>query len=195
MQFSCVHTDVVSEKCNSISVDPVPCLDGCFCYYSVKDGANTVDYSNSNMSHLPHQVLPQTQQLIMATEQFQTLDKIDDNLLQIKNFSFQGSNLRHVSDKAWKSLISTADSVNFPGNKLTHVPTFLQTETYQTYLWLSFNPFKCSCDMMWMRDWLLNTTNVKKKEKENITCGAGKWKGMVLKSGSSKFLVVSFFYN
>ena len=44
-----------------------------------------------------------------------------------------------------------------------------------TNLWLSNNPYECNCDMLWMKDWLVDTGNV--MDKENVTCSGNGIKG------------------
>ncbi len=159
----------------TFSVLPVPCLDRCTCFYSTMDAANTVDCSHNNMTKLPTEVLPQTEQLIMARNNMQTLRSMAKNLSQVKHFDLHDCHLKKISEKTMTALLAGAMKVNLSGNKLQKLPSVLATENFTTKLWLANNPFECTCDMMPMRDWLVNTTNV--MDKQNITCVGGKWKG------------------
>ena len=42
-------------------------------------------------------------------------------------------------------------------------------------LWISDNPYECNCDMLWMKDWLMDNENV--MDKKNVTCSGSKVKG------------------
>ncbi len=173
--FCALYTNI------ALSADPLPCLNGCLCFYSTYDNTNTANCSNNNMTNLPDQVPPGTQQLIMAGKYLTTIDSTDKSLLQIKNITFKGGNIRHISDGAWKSLLQNLGTLDLSWNKLRYISDILQTGTYKRHIWLSNNPFLCNCDMMWMRDWLLNATNV--MDKENITCASGEWKGKTAVQG------------
>ncbi len=152
-------------------------MNKCFCYYSVEDAANTMNCSNNNMTHLPHQVLAGTQQLIMAGETFTHVDSVNKELIQIKKYSLKMGNIRHVSNQAWNVLLENADIVNLSCNQMTSISHLLTTNSFKAQLWLGNNPYECNCDMMWMRDWLQNATNV--MDKETITCASGKFKGKI----------------
>ncbi len=165
---------LVVQTSSSISVFPLPCLHGCLCYYSLYHGANTMDCSHNNMVQLPQELLPRTQQLIMTGNKLEVLDNIQKKLANIIHFDFENNNIRHISDSVLETLFLNTDSLNLKGNALTQVSHFWQTPS-KTTIWLSNNPFECNCDMMWMRDWLLNVTNV--RDRKNITCGPGHWKG------------------
>ncbi len=183
-QLCLLWRENVSEKLLSTqifficAVSPLPCLDGCLCYYSVDDEANTVDCSFNNMTHLPDKVLQRTEQLNMSGNHLDKLEITFEKLLQVRRFDFQKNNIRYIDDNSLKNLPHWANTLDLRSNKLTRLSTLFQTQMLKTKLWLSNNPFDCNCDMVWMTDWLQNATNI--MDKENITCGAGKWKGRKL---------------
>ncbi len=154
---------------------PLPCLNGCSCFYSIDDDANTVNCSYNNMTQMPNAILPDTEQLIMAGNNLQNMEYIHKNWTHLATIDLQRSNITQISSVALKTLLLIADKVVLSNNKLKEVPGVLQTNL-QTQIWLSNNPFLCNCDMMWMRDLLQNATNV--MEKGKITCAGGKWNGM-----------------
>ncbi len=163
------------------------CLSGCLCFYSVDDDANTMNCSYKNMTQLPTQVLPRTEQLIMSGNNIAELQTVDEVLVDVTTINLEANNITHITDEAIETLLFNRKSVRLTGNKLQQLPSSLQTLNCQTNIWLSNNLFDCNCDMMWMRDWLLNATNV--KDKENITCASGKWKGQCQCSLQSKQLI------
>ncbi len=158
-----------------LSALPLLCLNGCFCYFSVDDDANTMNCSHKSMVHLPHRITPQTEQLIMSENDIRLLDMKETNLTQIKLFHFENNNIESVSSKTLQFLLSNAVVLNLKGNKLQKLPKLFNQPHTKTKLWLSGNPYVCNCNMMWMKDWLQNNTNV--MDTENITCSGGKWDG------------------
>ncbi len=158
-----------------ISVVPVPCLDNCFCSFSEDDETNTLNCSHNNMTQLPSEVVPGTELLIMTGNDINKLESVDTSPVKIIKFDLQESNIHHIGDKAMKNLLSGTDSLKLSKNRIKQLPSFLSIAKYKTKLWLSDNPYECNCDMLWMKDWLLNASNV--MDAENITCGSEHWKG------------------
>lgn len=130
--------------------------------------------SNNNMTRLPDKLLPGTKQLIMTGNNLGILDTVHENVSEVNAFHFERSNISSIHKSALVILASNASTIKLSSNKITKLCPFI-TQISRTKLWLSDNPYACNCDMMRMRDWLLNATNV--IDKENITCGTGKWKG------------------
>ncbi len=127
------------------------------------------------MTQLPSHLPPHTEQLIMTGNNLGSLESAEKNVSLVKIFDFHGSNITDVSDQVCKIILSNADSINLSGNKLRSVSCLLKVAKLRTKLLLSNNPFDCNCDMMWMRDWLQNASNV--MNKENITCSTERWEG------------------
>ncbi len=128
------------------------------------------------MTHLPSDIFPRTQQLIMTGNNLGKLNAAAENLSKIAMFDFQHCSITKLTENVWRILTRNTDRLLLASNKITELPRFFETHTLKTQLWLAGNPYKCNCGMMWMRDWLVNATNV--RDKENITCGPGQWKGI-----------------
>ncbi len=167
------------------SAFPMSCISGCSCYYSVDHEANTMDCSFNNMTTLPEKLLPGTELLVMTGNNLGNLDSVPENFPEIKQLDLNGSNIKTISDEAFNVILTKTDKLYLSNNKLGQVPYLLQEQKIETQLWLTDNLFDCDCDMMWMRDWLLNATNV--VEKEKIICTSGKWKGVYMPSFSFEF--------
>ncbi len=131
--------------------------------------------SNNNMTQLPDNLLPNTEQLIMVGNHLKTIDSVAKDLPHLISLDLEKCNISEISTQGFQALLLHSDNLKLPNNKLQHISSVIQTTTYNTSLWLSKNLFECNCDMMWMRDWLLNATNV--MDKDNITCIGGKWNG------------------
>ena len=60
-------------------------------------------------------------------------------------------------------------------NYLKEIPDIIKKGNNMTKMWISDNPYECNCDMLWMKDWLINATNV--EDKDNVTCLHNEVKG------------------
>ncbi len=159
---------------------PLPCLNGCFCHYSFEDDVNTMNCSHKNMTLLPKMVLPQTQKLIMTGNHLVKMETWNRNLADITIFDLQNCKIIHISNSVLQNILNHTERLLLSQNQIRKLPHLFEKQRYATKLWLGDNPYHCNCGMMWMRDWLQNTTNV--MDKDNITCGLGKWKGKVYKA-------------
>ncbi len=130
------------------------------------------------MTKLPTEIIPRTEQLIMIHNNIELIKSVDTHLVDIETLNLQASNITHITDEAMKALVFKRKTVILKENKLKIIPSSIQTTAFSTNLWLGDNPYECNCDMMWMRDWLLNATNV--RDRDNITCSSGKWKGLYI---------------
>ncbi len=163
---------------------PVPCLSGCFCYYSIDDNANTINCSYFNLTQPPEKLLPNTEQLIMLGNPLHYVT-FPEGTSHLKAIEFQQNNINKISSDAFQKFLLHTDSLNLSKNKLHKIPRLGNMSQFSTQLRLGDNPYECNCEMMWMRDWLLNATNV--KDKENIICIGGKWSGMYFCCKTLKF--------
>ena len=74
-----------------------------------------------------------------------------------------------------KVITKTIKYLDISNNKLQYLPEEIQDIKNFTKLWISNNAFACNCDMLWMRDWLIDAANV--IDKEHVKCHSGKWNG------------------
>ena len=84
-----------------------------------------------------------------------------------------------------KVIIKSVKYLDIRGNYLKEIPRMITKSNNISELWISDNPYECNCDMLWIKDWLINATNV--EDKDNITCLHNKVKGerRVFGSGTS----------
>ncbi len=158
-----------------VSVYPLLCLGGCDCYYSVAKETNTINCSFSSMTKLPNQVLPRAEQLIMNGNNLHNLHITNKNLLELKLLDLENTSLRSIDEASFNDCLQNNISLKLSNNNLQHVPPITAAGAFKANIWLSGNPFECNCDMMWMRDWLQNASNV--MDKEQIKCGPGRYQG------------------
>ena len=80
-----------------------------------------------------------------------------------------------INNKMMEAIIRSVKHVDIRGNKLKTLPQTVVNVNATSKLWISNNPYECSCDMIWMKDWLTNAENV--KDKHNVKCYGYKMKG------------------
>ena len=83
------------------------------------------------------------------------------------------SNIVRIDKGVIKEMTKTIKYLDISNNKLQYLPKEIQDVKNFTKLWISNNPFACNCDMLWMKDWLIDAASV--KDKEHVKCHSGKW--------------------
>ena len=51
-------------------------------------------------------------------------------------------------------------SLDISNNKLRSLPRTIENMTSLEEIWISGNNFECNCDNIWMRDWVVNNTDI-----------------------------------
>ena len=80
-----------------------------------------------------------------------------------------------IGDNVMKAIATNTKFFDVSNNNLTNLSSIIKDMGDDTELRLSNNPFECNCDMVWMKDWLIEAKNV--ADKENISCSNGKFIG------------------
>ena len=93
--------------------------------------------------------------------------------------NISSSDVTSIGETAMETIVNNIKTFDIRRNKLKTLPKTITKVPKGNNLWISDNPYECHCDMIWMKDWLLNTQSV--MDKENVTCSGGKVKGKVLK--------------
>ena len=94
---------------------------------------------------------------------------------EISYLDMSTSNIRYINGDVISTIQENIKYLNIANNSMKYLPRAIAVSHNITELRISNNPYECNCDMMWMRDWLVQATNV--KDKENATCSTGKMKG------------------
>ena len=103
------------------------------------------------------------------------LRNVKSYLNEIKYFYMNSSGIIKINDNIVTSMITSTVHLDITNNGMEYLPQSIIHFTNATKLYISNNPYKCNCDMMWMRDWLVEATNV--MDKELLICASGKKKG------------------
>ena len=155
-----------------IAVFPHPCPYDCTCYRSPWNRINIFDCQNKGLTSLPETVLPNTDWLLLSGNSLESLNKAPDYLNNITFLNFSSNNIEYIEENVIKAISKSAMRVDIRGNKLKTLPRGIKSMNGSSQLWISDNPYECNCDTLWMKDWLIDSKNV--KDKYNVICSTGK---------------------
>ena len=116
-----------------------------------------------------------TQWLKMSGNNLGTVLKVKSYMNEISYTDISLSNIHSISEDAINTMLTNAKYLDVRNNELEELPVGNAVSNNSTQLWISNNPYECNCDMLRMRDWLVQATNV--MDKENVICASGKLKG------------------
>ena len=162
------------------TVFPQPCLHGCTCYSSPRDKANIFDCENQKLKIIPSTVLQDTDHLLLSGNNLGSLNKAPDYLNSITLLNLSSSNITNIDETVMKVITQNIKSLDIRKNNLKFLSELIAKENKTNKVWISDNPFECNCDMIWMKDWLMDTDTV--LDKKNVKCSGSKLKGKVNQS-------------
>ena len=120
-------------------------------------------------------MLRDTDQLLLSGNNLGSFNEAPDYLENITFFNISSSNIRNIDEKVVTVLIKYIKHLDISRNILKRLPQKITNLNSTSELWISGNPYECDCDMVWMKEWLIDTLSV--QDKENVTCLTGKTKG------------------
>ena len=85
------------------------------------------------------------------------------------------SNINEIDETVMEVIIHNVKILDIRKNKLKNLPKSITKGKKTNKLWISDNPYECNCDMLWMKDWLIDTENV--VDKKHVKCFGSKGKG------------------
>ena len=150
---------------------------GCTCRYSPSDQANKFSCDNANLNTLPKSIPSNTDWVLFAKNTFKNVQNVGSCFESVTHIEMRSNRIRFISDKAMMDLLRNTTHLDIRNNNLKYLPEFITKSDLSTKLWLSRNPYKCDCEMMWMREWLVGQNNV--QDKEDMICIQGKMKGIL----------------
>ena len=116
-------------------------------------------------------MLQDTDWLLLSGNNFGSLNKAPDYLKNITLLNLSSSNITTIDMKVMEAIVKGIKHLDLRGNNLKEIPQTI-TQANKTLKSGYLNPYQCNCDMLWMKDWLNNATNV--EDKGNVTCSTGK---------------------
>ena len=147
---------------------PQPCLSNYICHSSPRNNSNIFDCQNQNFSTLPATVLQDTNWLVMSGNNLGSLNKAPDYLKNTTLLNLSSSNINTIEEVVMEVIILTVKSLDISKNNLGYLPKSIAKANKTAQLWISDNPYECNCDMIWMKDWLVDAQNV--IDMKNVTC-------------------------
>ena len=120
-------------------------------------------------------MLKDTDQILLSGNNLGSFKKAPNYLESIVLLNLSSSNIREIDEMAIEVIIKTVKTLDVRHNKLTTIPQSISKANKTNRLWMSDNPYDCNCDMLWMKDWLLDTDVV--LDKINVTCSGSDVKG------------------
>ena len=166
---------------------PLPCLHNCTCYSSPKQRANIFNCQNKGFHSLPATILQDTDHLLLSGNNLGFLNKAPDYLNNITLLNLSSNKIRDIDETVMEVIVNHVKSFDIRKNKLKYLPKLISKFNKINKLWMSDNPYECNCDMIWMKDWLVDTVIV--PDKKSVTCSAREIKGEIT------YLIYSLFNN
>ena len=123
-------------------------------------------------------MLQDTDQLLLSGNSLGTLNKAPDYLRNITLLDMSSSNINDIDEIVVEVIMHNVKSLDIRNNKLKSLPKTITQGNKTSQLWISDNPYECNCDMLWMKDWLIDTRIV--MDKKNVTCSGKTVKGQII---------------
>ncbi|XP_062594966.1 slit homolog 1 protein-like [Saccostrea cucullata] len=131
------------------------CPQNCLCQDKPDDNMFHVNCNNGGHTSLPSQ-LPENRykrlKLEMNNNQIKTLSS-RNYTSYITELSMSGNGLQEVEFEAIENMEAHV-RLNLENNNLQSIPENIQFKTPYEKTKLRINPFKCTCDMVWMAEWI-----------------------------------------
>ena len=141
----------------------------------------------------PRQVPNMTNWLTIRGGNIQRLCEYFAYFNEILKLNVSGNGIRGICESVMDSIIH-ADSIkliDLSSNGITHLPKTFRHGHFER-IWLSGNEFECNCDMLWMANWLANTTSPSGghliQDYNKVTCNNNKYKGMPISALNATYM-------
>ena len=105
-----------------------------------------------------------------------SLNRAPDYLKNITLLNISLSNITDLDEKVMV-IMKNAEILDIRKNILQTLPQTAANKIGSSKLWISDNPYDCNCNMMWMKNWLMDSTVV--QDKDNVICSTGNMKSTV----------------
>ncbi len=149
-----------------LAVFPVSCYMGCECYHDFTEQANIMNCSDEPLVTVPPYLPKQTDFFLLNNGQLQNLCANDTLLKGIKKIELSNNEIRDICDEVFESLMAVTRKsaevnieIDLRNNKIETLPEKIQSIS-SVYWYLSGNPYHCSCDNLWMAQWLTKNRTI-----------------------------------
>ena len=79
--------------------------------------------------------------------------------LRISKLDFNSNFFEQISNEFLEQFFELT-SLDISNNKLRFLPGIISNMTSLEEVWITGNNFECNCDSIWMRDWVVNNTDI-----------------------------------
>ena len=101
---------------------PRPCINGCTCYYSPYNQANTFDCQNQNLPSLPKDVLKGTNWILPSGNNLGNIAQVGKYMENITHLDLSNSHLLSISNDVMESMVKNLKTLKLVNNNLEILP-------------------------------------------------------------------------
>ena len=135
------------------------------------------DCSNSNLTQIPSSLPKDLDWLLLSGNNISFLDcktvnnQILTHISKLNKSKLKQNRINNISSKVLDIFVqsSSLDILDLSFNDLSFIPKNIRNITSLKSLNILGNKFKCTCDNMWMKDWILDNDNIVQNYKD-IKC-------------------------
>ena len=126
---------------------PLPCLHTCTCYsLPWQRGANIFNCQEKDLTNFPATVLQDTDQLLLSGNNLGSLNKKPDYINNITLLNMSSSNINEIDETVMEVIIHNVKILDIRKNNLKNLPKSITKGKKTNKLWISENPYECSCE-------------------------------------------------
>ena len=166
-------------------VYPESCESECRCYSNRHEGVLVADCSHSGLTKLPASLPEDLDWLYLPENKISLSDahytanyEMHRYLYHISKLDMRSNAITNISSKFLDIFVDSNRLLvlDISYNNLTTLPDKIKNLTSLEKININRNQFTCQCDNYWMRDWILNNTEIVNDYKV-VTCEmpGGKW--------------------
>ena len=141
---------------------PTVCERECRCYVNPHERALVVDCARADLTQIPQSLPSDTDWLILSENNITSFQvTVLQFLPDLRKLQLQNNKIKSISEdfvQYLKTHHNLAD-LDISNNKLKVIPRNLMPNFLMT-LKLSGNRFKCTCNNVWMKKWLIDSREV-----------------------------------
>ena len=162
---------------------PESCVSSCRCYSDSDEKTLVADCTGLGLTDLPQSLPLSIDCLYLSRNKISSFHNNATTFRQLTKLNLSSNTIDELSNAFLNWLLedSQLTSLDISKNKLTTLPPGIKGVTSSlNELWISGNRFKCLCDHIWIKDWLVNNSGTV-KDFNDVKCQmkSGKWIPMI----------------